>query len=501
MANQAAQFTASYNAKSKAETFRKLRELGGTKITEETGIAYHTTSKQILLPEGMTLKTAAKLINAQAVAMEEMHNFNKVFRYRPLDGAYNFQETLKEVFGLGGVGKPIHTMFGSTPPEYRTVEVNLGEEVEVPWGQIEFPPLEAMIHTGVEEDPTHGQLFKVNFIAPKKYGPEIKGIFAAVQLRLEEKSIYKGKAIVGVGKVTREGIEQPEFLDPNALDASKVAYRQDVFDRLESSVWGPIRTAELQRKAGLKLNRKTLVYGDYGVGKSLAGGITAQIAVEHKFTFIQTKVGEEDLGKVLKTAELYAPCIVFAEDIDTRIKNDPDEMAKLLEMFDGISSKNKEVMVLMTSNHVDVMSKGMMRIGRIDAAIEIGDLDTEGIRRLLTNNIGMDQLDDDLDFEAICEAMSGYEPAFIMGTFNLAKTNAIIRTNSLEFRLTTSDFVIAADTLRNQHDTHVNAVDRPTVDTFGQAFVKLVEQGSSGALTEHRVDINSGGEIITKDTV
>lgn len=501
MVAQNAEFTDRISSKQTERTLALLRELGGSKITQETGIAYHDTSKQILLPIGMSLKKASKLINAQAIAMEEMHNFNKVFRYRPLDGAYNFQETLKELFGVGGIGRPIHSMFGSTPPEYKSVEIAIGVEVEVPWGRIEFPPLEGEIYTGIENDPVYGQLFQVNFIAPKKYGPEIQGIFVALEKRLRDQSIYKGKAIVGVGRVTRDGVEQPEFLDAYATDPEKVAYKSEVFERLESSLWGPIRTANLQREAGLKLNRKTLLYGPYGTGKSLAGGLTAQVAVENGFTFIQTKTGDEELKKVLKTAELYAPAVVFFEDIDTLIESDPGEMAKMLEMFDGISSKNKEVMVLMTSNHVETLSKGMMRVGRIDAAIEIGDLDAEGIKRLLQGNIGMDSLADDLDFEALFESMSGYEPAFIMGTFNLAKTNAIIRTKSLDFKLGTADFVRAAELLRSQHSTHLKATDRPTVDTFGKEMVKLIKEASGESLQEHRVEVRGGGEILHVETV
>jgi transitional endoplasmic reticulum ATPase len=514
--------------KSQAETLARLRELGGGKITEESGIAYHD-GRQILLPRGMSYKQAAKLTQAQAISMEETHSFTKTFRYRPYDGAFALQETLKEIFGIGGTGKTIHSFFGSQPPQYINVEVGVGEEIRVPWGHIDFPPFEGTFVTGSTHDPVYGLLFQVTCNAPKKYEPEINGLWIAVEEMLRTRSIYKGKAIIGVGKVTREGMEMPSFMDPYAIDPNKVAFAQEVFDSLRVSIWGPIRTAALQRAAGLKLNRKSLLYGPFGTGKSLVGGLTARVAVNNGWTFIQTKTGEEDLDKVLKTAELYAPAVVFIEDIDTLIETDPGEMAKLLELFDGVSSKNKEVMVLMTSNYIQALSKGMTRVGRIDAAIEIGSLDQDAIRRLLTNSFenqtpydgSVDNgtyeamsktlsandlrlrvesmLADDVDFEAIYEAMTGYEPAFIMGTFNLAKSNAIIRTESLDFKLTTEDFVLAADTLRNQHDTHTNAVDRPAVDTFGRAFQTVVEQATGKTLVAHQVDL-SDGEIVTRSS-
>lgn len=488
-------FSQKEDARRKAQILDKLRELGGGRITEESGIAYHD-GRQILLPNGMTLKSAAKLVTAQATAMEENHTFTKVFRYRPWDGAYALQETLKELFGVGGQGKPIHTFFGSTPPEYRNVEIAPGQEVRVPWGLIDFPVLEAEIRTGVSNDPTYGLLFQASVTAPKKYEAQIEGLWVAVQDFLERKSIYKGKSIVGVGRQSRDGFEYPTFLDPYATDPAKVAYKREVFDRLNASVWGPIRTANLQRQAGLKLNRKTLLYGPYGTGKSLAGGLTARVAADCGWTFIQCKTGEEDLNKVLKTAELYAPSVVFIEDIDTLIESDPKKMSELLEMFDGVSSKNKEVMVLMTSNHADALSKGMTRVGRIDASIEIGDLDREAIQKLIQATFEAHTLGDEIDYELIYEAMSGYEPAFIMGTFHLTKNNAIIRTNSTNFVLKTEDFVLAAETLRNQHDNHTNAIDRPAQDVVGKVLGQVMAEQVTGALQSHKVDFNDEGAIV-----
>ena len=480
------------------ETLALLRRLGGGAITQESGIAYHD-GKQILIPEGMSYKQAAKLVNAQAISMEEVHAFSKVFRYRPYDGAYALQETLKDIFGLSGTGKAIHSFFGSQPPQYVNVEIGVDQEIKVPWGHIEFPPFEnATFILGVEMDPTYGMLFKVTCQAAKKFEPEIEGLWIAVADKLKTHSIYKGKAIMGVGRVSREGVEMPSFMDAYAIDPRTVAFKQDVFDRLTASVWGPIRTADLQRSQLLKLNRKTLLYGPYGTGKSLAGGLTARVAVDHGWTFIQTKTGEEELDKVLKTAELYAPAVVFIEDIDTLIENDPTELARLLEMFDGVSSKNKEVMVLMTSNHAEALPKGLTRVGRIDASIEIGDLDRAGIERLISATFRPEVLDDEIDFDAICEAMEGYEPAFIMGTFNLTKSNAVIRTRSEVYSLTTKDFVLAAETLRNQHDTHVNAADRPAVDVLGSTLVKAVGGEVAAQLQKHQVDL-SDGEIVLVD--
>ena len=120
------------------------------------------------------------------------------------------------------------------------------------------------------------------------------------------------------------------------------------------------------------------------------------------------------------------------------------------------------------------------REARIDSAIEIGDLDRQGIERLIRAMFPITMLEDDIDFDAICEAMEGFEPAFIMGTFRRTKSNAIIRTESSNFKLATSDFVLAANGLRNQHDTHHNAFpyrDRENVQP-GSQCTTILDWGS-----------------------
>jgi len=495
---QLEQKIAAEDAKKKAAILDKLAELGGSRVTQESGIAYHEdpNEKQIMLPQGLTLKVATKLLSAQAQALEEEHDFDKVFPFRPFDGAYACQEVLKKIFGVTGQGRAVYGMFGEKyPPKFVNVEVQPGKEVRVPWGKVDFPLLDAVMTTGYQNDPQKGALFQLTITAPKKFAAQIEGLFIAIEEYLKQNSIYKGKCIIGVGRVTRVGFESPQFLDPYMVDPESVAYKQEVYDRLNASVWGPIRTAALQRAEGQKLNRKTLLEGPYGTGKSLAGGLTARVAFDNGWTFVQCKTGEDDLEMVLKMAELYAPAVVFMEDVDNLIEKDPKEMAKLLELFDGMSTKNKEVMVLMTSNHVETMSKGMTRAGRIDAVIHIGDLDAEAIQRLIAHTFRPDQLDPKIDFEAIQEAMKEYEPAFIMGTFSLTKSNAIIRTESTKFKLTTRDFVLAAETLRPQHNTHQNAQEHPDVDTVEQVLAGVFRNAVREEVDRSQVDFDEGGRI------
>jgi len=468
-------------------TYAALVALGGRRLTDQSAVAYHDGT-QIHLPSTpvrMTEAEGAKILAAAAKNLEMEHNFNRTFRFRPWDGANALQLALKKVFGTTGEGAATMTMFGPQPPEYIQVEVDVDVEIAVPWGKIDFPILNAQIYVGETYDKRFGNLFQLSVIAPKKHQAAIEGLFIAVEMELKQNSIYKGKAFVGVDK--------PQFLNPFKVDREKVVYADDVFTRLENSVWGPIRTADMQRAENLALNSKVVLHGPYGTGKTLALTITAQEAVREGWTFIQCHTGKDKLESVMQTAQLYAPCVVGIEDIDVLASaGDEKEVSKLLELFDGIGSKGSEIMVVMTSNQAAELHKGMLRAGRVDATIEIGALDEAGVERLIRVSIPDGKLDENIEWARVHKAMEGYEPAFIKETFVSAQRAAVVRTDSRQYLLTTEDFEAAALLLRPQHDLHGNAKTKPAEPTLDQLFRVTI----ADVVQNHRSARELNGQLV-----
>lgn len=111
---------------------------------------------------------------------------------------------------------------------------------------------------------------------------------------------------------------------------------------------------------------------------------------------------------MLRTARLYQPAVVFIEDIDYRANNgESDAVTELLEAFDGITSKGGELQIVMTTNHLDRIHKGMLRPGRLDAVVHIGALDRNGVERLCRVVIDESHLDKEVDFDAVWEGDAG----------------------------------------------------------------------------------------------
>ena len=138
--------------------------------------------------------------------------------------------------------------------------------------------------------------------------------------------------------------EEPTFLDLSKIDPNKVIYSEEVLTQLNTNLWSVLEHTDLMRSYGLPLKRAVLLEGPYGTGKTLAGTLTAKRAVENGWTFILVRPGQDDLFTALKTAQVYAPAVVWFEDIDGLAKGGTDEqISRLLDALDGAQTKGHAV--------------------------------------------------------------------------------------------------------------------------------------------------------------
>jgi hypothetical protein len=389
---------------------------------------------------------AADFIRELHEQEEESFAFGRTFNYRPWDGAAAFQRAMYRVFGTSGLGKAVQTFFGKRPPALVSIATGPNDEtLQVPWGRVAMPPLDAVFDLDSDYSEEYGTLFQVNVTAPRKHRRRIEAFFDVIQNELQERSIYKGKAF--------NGADNPEFLDLSAIKEEKVIYAGDVLDQLKANLWSLIEHTDTMRELGIPLKRAVLLEGPYGTGKSLAGGLTAQRAIANGWTFILARPGKDNVFDVLNTAKLYAPAVVQFEDIDTIAQNGTDkEISRLLDALDGISNKSNGVVALFTTNHVDKLQKGVMRPGRIDSIIHVADLDRGAVEKLIKVTVDPTILSPDVDYDQVFSHVIGFLPAFVTEACNRAVRFAVSRTGSMEFTIETSDLVHAANGLRRQLD-------------------------------------------------
>ncbi len=433
-----------------------IAQLGGQAMKEED-IVFE--GKRLVLPEDFRgdLERAIKFLKRRIKEDEETAVFIRDFKYRPWDGALCAYRAMKKAFGMVH-GKTVKTFFGDNPPRYIQIPINSKETEEAPWGQFQVPLLDdALINFGSTDDSEHGQVFQIVIHAPRKYRFVVEGLFKLVQEELDRGSIYRGKAI--------DGQKQPNFLDLSSLDPSKIVYSDQVQNDLEANIWAVMKYGEQQKELGLPLKRAVLISGTYGVGKSLAGWLTAQEAVDNGWTFIMSRPGRDNFLEVMQTARLYQPACVFFEDAENVAGADNNDMiSEILDTFDGIQAKSTSLMVVLTTNHPDLIHKGMHRPGRVDSQIEIGPLDNSGIERLIRALIPEGILSDEVEFEPVFEACTGFVPAFVKETADRAVRYALVRTGGIITNITTDDLINAALGLRPQFNRMNAASESTTTD-------------------------------------
>lgn len=417
-----------------------LKQLGG-KVVGEDDLVFK--GNKFILPAQFNgdIGAAVKFLRQLDEQLNTAHTFDRTFRYRPYDVAYALGKALKDIFGSTGVGAATQTMFGPIPPSFVTIDVGWGETDQVITGRTAFSPLKAEISVTAANDREVGILGRIIVEAPRRYRAQVEGLFTAIEDQLRNGSIYRGKAI--------NGAENPGFLNTAIVDPKKVIYTAEVLRQLDANIWSLLEHSAAMRKLGLPLKRSVLIEGPFGTGKSLAAALTAQKAIANGWTFIQVRPGD-DLEMAMRTAQLYAPAVVFFEDVDgVAEKGDPQDVSRLLDLFDGIAAKGVEVVAVMTTNYPERIQKGMLRPGRMDAVVHVGAMDSDGYRRLIEATVP-ESLLLDIDYDQVAKAYEGFLPAFAKEANDRALRYAVSRTEGKPDYLTTQDFVDAADGLRPQ---------------------------------------------------
>jgi transitional endoplasmic reticulum ATPase len=460
----------------------------GTRITGDE-VEFHDGIK-ISLPRNMTFEKAYAILKRLQEEAETPTEFSRIFRYRADDGAFAAFQVMKARFGML-MGKPMQTFFGLVPAETRTINIGVDQKMQLPWGLLEIPIFPGLqLNIGEVRDKEYGKVFGISATGPRKFKDDMEEFFNAVEEYLRTNSIYRGKAIVGSA--------EPDFLDLRSFKREQVVFSDEVETLLDGMVYGPLRYTESMRRNNVPLKRTVLLHGPYGTGKTSAGQITALEATDNGWTFISARPGRDKIEDVLRTARLYQPAVVFVEDIDNESDSgEGDDVTKLLDAFDGITAKGGELFVVMTTNHIERIHKGMLRPGRLDGVIEIAALDRHGIERLIKAVIDPTKLDSEVDYGQVGEAMYEFLPAFVRESITRAVSFAISRLEGHgNYIISTEDLVNAAHSLRPQLDAQQNAgegVKRPTLDlamkdsireVVDQSVVKYNPRGTEWAIAE-----------------
>ena len=433
---------------------------------------------KIILPKGMSYAEGREWLSKQEQSEEQVVSFTSKIKAYPFDGAYALYRAIESMFGFANV-TGVRGPSGGTPPQMIDIKLPEGNSIRVPWGRMEFPGLDdgSYVETSYS---TSSMEFVIKARIKKKYENIMSNIADKTAELLRNESLYKGRAI----KINLDFMDTDEFpTDPQFIDVSKIRDEDIVLTKTAQKDYSSVllrikRTRECITN-NIPLKHGCLLAGPYGTGKTLTARWTAKIACDHGWTFIYLEDCTQ-LKHALLLADMYAPAVVFAEDIDKAMEGErSSSMNEILNTLDGLDTKTKPIITILTTNHVEKINKAFLRAGRIDSLIHMGPLDEESaeifIKRFTTDANGNPIYVKKDNYKKASKALSGIVPAFASEVINKAKMYAMYREGE-NAMVNAEDLETAALSLKN-HIKLTEGVTQPSDEEIvGTQVYKIFEK-------------------------
>jgi len=305
-----------------------------------------------------------------------------------------------------------------------------------------------------------------------------------------------GGGVFGVGKSRATEVKAEEvgvtFNDVGGADEA-IAELQEIIQFLKT----PQRFAHL----GGRIPKGVLLVGPPGTGKTLIAKATAGEAGVRFFEtsgseFVEmfVGVGAARVRDLFEQARAAAPAIVFIDEIDAIgqsrggairvVGNDEREQTlhQLLAEIDGFTTDAaRPVIIMAATNRPEVLDPALLRAGRFDRQVVLGNPDLKGRLQILKIHSRKITLAPDFDLERAARVTPGFSGADLANVTNEAALMAARRNaNGVTF----DDFEAAIERVLGgleQRSRVMNPRERQTVafHETGHAMVaSLVPSGS-----------------------
>jgi cell division protease FtsH len=244
----------------------------------------------------------------------------------------------------------------------------------------------------------------------------------------------------------------------NRVTFDDVAGIEEAKEELQEIVEFLKDPGKFQRLGG-KIPKGALLIGPPGTGKTLTARAVAGEANVPFFTisgsdFVEmfVGVGASRVRDMFEQAKKNAPCIIFIDEIDAVGRhrgaglgggNDEREQTlnQLLVEMDGFEA-NEGIIIIAATNRPDVLDPALLRPGRFDRQIVVGNPDLLGREKILKVHMRNVPLSSDVDAKVIARGTPGFSGADLMNLVNEAALLAARRGKRL---VTMKDFEDAKD--------------------------------------------------------
>ena len=243
-------------------------------------------------------------------------------------------------------------------------------------------------------------------------------------------------------------------------------------DELREAVEWPIKHKEAYDYVNVETPKGVLLHGPPGTGKTL---IAKALAKMTESNFISIKgpellskwVGESEKGvrEIFRKARQAAPCIIFLDEVDALVprrgSGNSDShvteniVSQILTEIDGLEELHN-VLIIGATNRLDIVDEALLRPGRFDRIIEVGNPDSKGRKHIFEIHTKKKPLESNVDIKKLVEITDGFSGAEIASITNRAALVALKRyvsgksQNIKEIKITQQDLIDAVDKVRPQ---------------------------------------------------
>ena len=189
------------------------------------------------------------------------------------------------------------------------------------------------------------------------------------------------------------------------------------------------------RDMGARIPKGILLVGGPGTGKTLLAKAVAGEAQVPFFSisgsdFVEmfVGVGASRVRDLFEEAKKLNPCIVFIDEIDavgrqrgTGLGGGHDEreqtLNQLLVEMDGFGT-NENIIVMAATNRPDILDPALLRPGRFDRQVVVGDPDVKAREEILKLHAKGKPFVESVDFKVIAKNTSGFSGADLENMVN-----------------------------------------------------------------------------------
>ena len=256
---------------------------------------------------------------------------------------------------------------------------------------------------------------------------------------------------------------------------------------------------------GARIPAGVLLEGPPGTGKTLlAKAVAGEAGVPFysisgsDFVEMFVGVGASRVRDLFETAKKNAPAIIFIDEIDAVARqrgagmgggHDEREQTlnQLLVEMDGFEG-NEGVIVISATNRSDVLDPALLRPGRFDRQILVGNPDVKGREQILQVHARNKKLETEVDLKVVAQQTPGFSGAELENLLNEA---ALVAARFNHKAITQADIAEAHDRViagPAKKDRVISEQQRRTV-AYHEAGHTIIGMVLSDARVVHKVTI------------